>query len=69
MGHYGKINKEGNTMLRRVRRLKSKMSVIVCTGIFNEDTEVCELGCEERHIFNVKSIAKWMKRAPNCPDF
>lgn len=40
---------------------------IICTEKFDEETEVCELGCDERHIFHAPCIVRWMETSTTCP--
>lgn len=46
---------------------KEMEECIICTEQFKEDSEVCELGCNERHIFHANCITEWMKTSTTCP--
>ena len=62
-----KIDKDKKLYGGVSEKAKESDECIICTEKFAEDTEVCELGCDERHIFHVKCINEWMKRSTTCP--
>lgn len=39
----------------------------ICLVEYQDNDEIAELGCDERHYFHSDCLEDWVKRKPECP--
>ena len=63
------INKLKQTNFKNLDEEHQKQAdkCVICYCEFEEDDQISELACDDRHIFHTECVQKWLEKDLRCP--